>query len=176
MRACPGDPCDSEGRCRRAFASVALVAKLATPRVVDPSHGMAVEPSALLSLHRMYAQAPVAGRTCGPAFPLREVSWPKSARTCSSPLARPTPSPVASAPRVSRREPCFSAEGGADACSVLASTDRPALSTCASGAMSAFLESDRCDLSAADDRNGDVPMARDVGRPKPPCLGRSSPW
>jgi hypothetical protein len=71
----------------RPFASVALVAKLATPRVVDPSDGMAVEPSALLSLHRMYAQAPVAGRTCGPAFPLREVSWPKSAQTCSSPEA-----------------------------------------------------------------------------------------
>jgi hypothetical protein len=61
------------------------LAKLATRRVVDPSDGMAVEPSALLSIHRVYAHAPVAGRTCGPAFVRREVPVLKSAQTCSSP-------------------------------------------------------------------------------------------
>jgi hypothetical protein len=50
-------------------------------------NGMAVEPSALLSIHRVSAQAPAARRTCGPAFPRREVCWPKSALPCSSPRA-----------------------------------------------------------------------------------------
>jgi hypothetical protein len=44
-----------------------LFAKLATERVVDRTNAMAVELSALLSIHRVYPQAPVAGRTCGPA-------------------------------------------------------------------------------------------------------------
>jgi hypothetical protein len=41
--------------------SVSQIAKLATRHGVDQSDGMAVEPSALLSVRRVYAQAPVAG-------------------------------------------------------------------------------------------------------------------
>jgi hypothetical protein len=53
------------------------------------------------------------------------------------------------------RASCFSAEGGADACSILANTDRPVRSNRAGGATSAFLESDRRDFPAADERNGE---------------------
>jgi hypothetical protein len=48
-------------------SSPGALARLATRRVVDPSNGIAIEPSALLSIHRVYAQAPLAGRTCGAA-------------------------------------------------------------------------------------------------------------
>src|SRR5262249_37914779 len=71
-----------------------LIARLATRRVVDPSADTAVEPTALLSIHRVYAQSPLSGRSCGPAFVRRQVSWPKSAQTCSSPAARPAATSV----------------------------------------------------------------------------------
>ena len=102
-----------------------LLAKLATRRVDDPSDGMAVEPSALLSIHRVYAQAAVAGRICRPAFPRREVSWPKSAQTCSSPVAQPTDAAGAHRGERSLREPCSSTQEGAAASWLPANADRP---------------------------------------------------
>ena len=51
-------------------------------------------------------------------------------------------------------------EGGAGACSILASTDRPVRSNRAGGATSAFLKCDRRDLPEADERNGDDPALR----------------
>jgi hypothetical protein len=68
-----------------------LVASCATRRAVDPSerHGRRAERPAFDS-PRVRASA-VAGRTCGPAFPRREVSWPRSAQTSCSPRAQPAP-------------------------------------------------------------------------------------
>jgi hypothetical protein len=77
-----------------------------------------------------------------------------------SPVAQPATSLATSASRATSPGHCVSAEGGADACSILANTDRPVRSTRAGGATIAFLESDRRDLPAADHRNGDLALVR----------------
>jgi hypothetical protein len=83
--------------------------------------------------------------------------------TRDSPDAQPAPPVGTHRQEWSLREPCSSAEGGAGACSILASTDRPVRSNRAGGATSAFLKSDRRDLPEADERNGDDPITRPNG-------------
>lgn len=73
-------------------ADVTHLANLAVRHVVEP----AVGPSALLPIHRAYAQALAAGRTSGPGSAPREVSSPKLAQTPLSPDAQPAGSPAKS--------------------------------------------------------------------------------
>ena len=59
------------------------LANLATRHVVEPADGTAVGPSALLSIHRVYAQALVAGRPVAP-LSFGDTSL-GSDRTCPAP-------------------------------------------------------------------------------------------
>ena len=58
-----------------------LVANLAHRRVVDQSAVATTGRKHLLSLGGVYAQSRATRATLGPAFMLREVSWPRSAET-----------------------------------------------------------------------------------------------
>ena len=87
---------------------------------VDPS----VERTDSPAFRRLPVRAPAgAGRINGPAVARRGVSWPRSAQTFSSPVARPAGPSVVGSPRPIGAEPWFPAEGGAGACCTRANAD-----------------------------------------------------